>query len=211
MSHLSLEQKLARLKVVPVIAIKDSALAVPLAKTLVENGLPCAEVTFRTEAAQESIRLMREAYPDMLIGSGTVLSTEQVDQSIEAGVDFIVSPGLNPTVVKYAQQRGVTIVPGVNNPSLVEQAMELGLNTLKFFPASASGGTAMLKALSAVYPVQFMPTGGVSPENIESYLNIPTVLACGGTWMMPSDLIEKQDWSAIGKLVADAVSALAER
>ncbi|KGY09457.1 bifunctional 4-hydroxy-2-oxoglutarate aldolase/2-dehydro-3-deoxy-phosphogluconate aldolase [Vibrio sinaloensis] len=211
MSHLSLEQKLARLKVVPVIAIKDSALAVPLAKTLVENGLPCAEVTFRTEAAQESIRLMREAYPDMLIGSGTVLSTEQVDQSIEAGVDFIVSPGLNPTVVKYAQQRGVTIVPGVNNPSLVEQAMELGLNTLKFFPASASGGTAMLKALSAVYPVQFMPTGGVSPENIESYLNIPTVLACGGTWMMPSDLIEKQDWSAIGKLVADAVSALADR
>lgn len=211
MSNLSLEQQLRNVKVVPVIAIKDAALAVPLAKTLVDNGLPCAEVTFRTEAGQEAIRLMREAYPDMLIGAGTVLTTQQVDQAIEAGVDFIVSPGLNPTVVKYAQQRGAVIVPGVNNPSLVEQAMELGLKTLKFFPASASGGTAMLKALSAVYPVEFMPTGGVSAANIESYLDIPSVLACGGTWMVPSDLIDAQDWATIGKLVEEVVSALAEQ
>ncbi|NVD06455.1 bifunctional 4-hydroxy-2-oxoglutarate aldolase/2-dehydro-3-deoxy-phosphogluconate aldolase [Vibrio sp. JPW-9-11-11] len=211
MSNLSLEQQLANVKVVPVIAIKDAALAVPLAQTLVDNGLPCAEVTFRTEAGHEAIRLMREAYPEMLIGAGTVVTTQQVDQAIEAGVDFIVSPGFNPTVVKYAQQRGVVIVPGVNNPSLVEQAMEMGLKTLKFFPASASGGTAMLKALSAVYPVQFMPTGGVSASNIESYLEIPSVLACGGTWMVPGDLIDAQDWAAIGKLVQQVVCALSEQ
>ena len=131
----TLEQRLREIKIVPVIAINDVAHALPLAKVLVENGLPCAEVTFRTEAAAESIRIMREAYPELLIGAGTVLTTEQVDIAIEAGVDFIVSPGFNPTTVKYCQQRGVTIVPGVNNPSLVEQAMEMGLRTLKFFPA----------------------------------------------------------------------------
>lgn len=206
----TLEQKLSALKVVPVIAIKDAQSAVPLAKTLVDHGLPCAEVTFRTPAAQESIRLMREAYPEMLIGAGTVLSTEQVDQAIEAGVDFIVSPGLNPITVKYAQQRGVAIVPGVNNPSLVEQAMALGLKTLKFFPASASGGSAMLKALNAVYPVKFMPTGGISADNIDEYLSIPSVLACGGTWMVPNSLIDAKDWAAIGALVDEVVAELAE-
>lgn len=208
MSDLSLDQKLSAMKVVPVIAIKEAESAVPLAKTLVEHGLPCAEITFRTDAAQESIRLMREAYPDMLIGAGTVLTTEQVDQALNAGVDFIVSPGLNPITVKYAQQRGVTIVPGVNNPSSVEQALSLGLKTLKFFPASASGGPAMLKALNAVYPVHFMPTGGISATNIEEYLSIPSVLACGGTWMVPSELIDNKDWASIGALVDDAVAAL---
>lgn len=197
----TIEQRLRDIRIVPVIAINDVAQAVPLAKVLVENGLPCAEVTFRTEAAAESIRLMREAYPELLIGAGTVLTTEQVDTAIDAGVDFIVSPGLNPTTVKYCQQRGVTIVPGVSNPSLVEQAMEMGLKTLKFFPAEPSGGVAMLKALTAVYPVNFMPTGGVSPANVESYLSLKSVVACGGTWMVPTDKMDKGDWDGIAELV----------
>ncbi|HHI5411340.1 TPA: bifunctional 4-hydroxy-2-oxoglutarate aldolase/2-dehydro-3-deoxy-phosphogluconate aldolase [Vibrio metoecus] len=208
MSENQLEKQLSAMKIVPVIAIKRSEDAVQLAKTLVENGLPCAEVTFRTEAAAEAIRLMRQAYPEMLIGAGTVLRTDQVDAAIEAGVDFIVSPGFNPTIVKYCQQRGVTIVPGVNNPSLVEQAMEMGLKTLKFFPASASGGTEMLKALNAVYPVKFMPTGGISAANIQDYLAISRVLACGGTWMVPGQLIDEQNWPEIGNLVRKAVDAL---
>ncbi|EKO3965969.1 bifunctional 4-hydroxy-2-oxoglutarate aldolase/2-dehydro-3-deoxy-phosphogluconate aldolase [Vibrio fluvialis] len=200
---MTLEQRLQQIKIVPVIAINDAAHAVPLAKVLVENGLPCAEVTFRTDAAQASIRLMRDAYPELLIGAGTVLTTQQVDQAISAGADFIVSPGLNPTTVKYCQQRGIAIVPGVNNPSLVEQAMELGLKTLKFFPAEPSGGVAMLKALSAVYPVQFMPTGGVNPRNVADYLAIPSVVACGGTWMVPSDLMDSGNWDEIARLVRE--------
>lgn len=200
---MTLEQRLQHIKIVPVIAINDAAHAVPLAKVLVENGLPCAEVTFRTDAAQESIRLMRDAYPELLIGAGTVLTPQQVDQAISAGADFIVSPGLNPTTVKYCQQRGIAIVPGVNNPSLVEQAMELGLRTVKFFPAEPSGGVAMLKALCAVYPVQFMPTGGVNPHNVAEYLAIPAVVACGGTWMVPTDLMDRGDWDAIARLVRD--------
>ncbi|MDE1242191.1 bifunctional 4-hydroxy-2-oxoglutarate aldolase/2-dehydro-3-deoxy-phosphogluconate aldolase [Vibrio aestuarianus] len=197
----TLEQRLKEIKIVPVIAINDASQAIPLAKVLVENGLPCAEVTFRTEAAVESIRLMREAYPEMLIGAGTVLTTAQVDQAIEAGVDFVVSPGFNPTTVKYCQQRNIAIVPGVNNPSLVEQAMEMGLCTLKFFPAEPSGGVAMLKALTAVYPVNFMPTSGVSPSNVQDYLSIKSVVACGGTWMVPTDLMDQGDWQGIAELV----------
>ncbi|MCK6264452.1 bifunctional 4-hydroxy-2-oxoglutarate aldolase/2-dehydro-3-deoxy-phosphogluconate aldolase [Vibrio sp. ZSDE26] len=199
----TVEQRLKEIKIVPVIAISDAEKAVPLAKVLVENGLPCAEVTFRTDAAAESIRLMREAYPEMLIGAGTVLNASQVDAAIEAGVDFVVSPGLNPTTVKYCQEKNMPIVPGVNNPSLVEQAMELGLKTLKFFPAEPSGGIAMLKALSAVYPVEFMPTGGVSPSNVNDYLALPSVLACGGTWMVPNALIDAGDWDALAKLVSE--------
>ncbi len=197
----TIEQRLKEIKIVPVIAINSADQALPLAKVLMENGLPCAEVTFRTEAAVESIRLMREAYPDMLIGAGTVLTAAQVDQAIDAGVDFVVSPGFNPTTVKYCQQRNMPIIPGVNNPSLVEQAMEMGLKTLKFFPAEPSGGIPMLKALTAVYPVSFMPTGGVSPSNVNDYLAIKSVVACGGTWMVPTDLMDKGDWDSIAELI----------
>lgn len=204
----TVKQRLSEIKVVPVIAIKDANKAAKLAQVLVENGLPCAEVTFRTPAAAQAIKNMREAYPEMLIGSGTVLTTKQVDESIEAGVDFVVSPGLNPTTVKYCQQRGVQIVPGVNNPSLVEQAMELGLDTLKFFPAEPSGGVNMLKALTAVYPVSFMPTGGVSPKNVNDYLAIPAVFACGGTWMIPTNLIDDEKWDELATLVADVAKVL---
>ena len=205
----TLNQRLSEIKVVPVIAIHDANKAAKLAQVLVENGLPCAEVTFRTPAAAQAIRNMRKAYPDMLIGSGTVLTPKQVDESIEAGVDFVVSPGLNPTTVKYCQQRGVPIIPGVNNPSLVEQAMELGLDTLKFFPAEPSGGVNMLKALTAVYPVNFMPTGGVNPKNVNDYLAIPAVFACGGTWMIPNDLIDNEKWNELAVLVAGVAQVIA--
>ncbi|MGU3228526.1 bifunctional 4-hydroxy-2-oxoglutarate aldolase/2-dehydro-3-deoxy-phosphogluconate aldolase [Vibrio cholerae] len=198
---MTIEQRLRAIKIVPVIAINDVAHALPLAKVLVENGLPCAEVTFRTAAAAESIRIMREAYPDLLIGAGTVLTTAQVDEAIAAGTDFIVSPGLNPTTVKYCQQRNIAIIPGVNNPSLVEQAMEMGLRTLKFFPAEPSGGIAMLKALSAVYPVSFMPTGGINPNNAQEYLALKSVVACGGTWMVPTELMDNGDWDTLAELV----------
>ncbi|WP_299139431.1 bifunctional 4-hydroxy-2-oxoglutarate aldolase/2-dehydro-3-deoxy-phosphogluconate aldolase [uncultured Vibrio sp.] len=201
----TLNEQLANLKVIPVIAINRAEDAIPLGKALVENGMPCAEITLRTECAIEAIRIMRKEFPDMLIGSGTVLTNEQVDASIEAGVDFIVSPGLNPRTVQYCIDKGVAIVPGVNNPSLVEQAMEMGLRTLKFFPAEPSGGTGMLKALTAVYPVKFMPTGGVSLKNVDEYLSIPSVLACGGTWMVPTNLIDEGKWDELGKLVRDAV------
>ncbi|EAP93059.1 bifunctional 4-hydroxy-2-oxoglutarate aldolase/2-dehydro-3-deoxy-phosphogluconate aldolase [Vibrio splendidus] len=201
----TLNEQLANLKVIPVIAINRAEDAIPLGKALVENGMPCAEITLRTECAIEAIRIMRKEFPDMLIGSGTVLTNEQVDASIEAGVDFIVSPGFNPRTVQYCIDKGIAIVPGVNNPSLVEQAMEMGLRTLKFFPAEPSGGTGMLKALTAVYPVKFMPTGGVSLKNVDEYLSIPSVLACGGTWMVPTNLIDEGKWDELGKLVRDAV------
>ena len=204
----ALLERLCALKIIPVIAIKDADDAVALGRTLLENGMPSAEITFRTPAAAESIRRLREAFPEMIIGAGTVLTTAQVDQAIEAGGDFIVSPGLNPRIVQYCQARGVPIIPGVNNPSLVEQAMELGLKTLKFFPAEPSGGLGMLKAMSAVYPVSFMPTGGVSPSNVKDYLALPAVFACGGTWMVPANLIDNREWDKIGALTKEAMAAL---
>ncbi|MFQ2687662.1 bifunctional 4-hydroxy-2-oxoglutarate aldolase/2-dehydro-3-deoxy-phosphogluconate aldolase [Aeromonas caviae] len=164
-----------------------------------ENGLP---------AAAEAIRQMRAAYPDLLIGAGTVLNREQVDAAVAAGADFIVSPGFNPTTVQYCLVKDVTIIPGVNNPSLVEQAMEMGLRHLKFFPAEQSGGTAMLKALGAVYPVRFMPTGGVTPANLKEYLGLNAVIACGGTWMVLAKLIDEGRWEELAALVREAVAAL---
>ncbi|EOX4435387.1 bifunctional 4-hydroxy-2-oxoglutarate aldolase/2-dehydro-3-deoxy-phosphogluconate aldolase [Vibrio harveyi] len=205
----TLNEQLANLKVIPVIAINKAEDVIPLGRTLVENGMPCAEITFRTECAAEAIRAMRAEFPEMLIGAGTILTNEQVDQAIEAGVDFIVSPGFNPRTVQYCLDKGVAIVPGVNNPSLVEQAMEMGLRTLKFFPAEPSGGVGMLKALTAVYPVKFMPTGGVSLGNVDEYLSIPSVLACGGTWMVPTKLIDEGKWDELGTLVRDAVAHVA--
>ncbi len=204
-----LNTQLADLKVVPVIAINKVEDAVPLGRVLVENGLPCAEITFRTECAAQAMAAMRAAFPEMLIGAGTVLTNEQVDQAVAAGADFIVSPGFNPRTVQYCIDKSVPIVPGVNNPSLVEQAMEMGLRTLKFFPAEPSGGVAMLKAMSAVYPVQFMPTGGVSLSNLDAYLSVSSVLACGGTWMVPTSLIDEGKWDELGELIKDAVARVA--
>ena len=203
---MSLTDRLRHLRLIPVITLNQAEQAVALGQTLLAARLPGAEITFRTPAAAEAIRLLRAAFPDLLIGAGTVLTSSQVDAAMAAGADFIVSPGLNPTTVRYCQQQGIPIIPGINNPSQVEQALELGLSTLKFFPAEASGGIAMLKALSAVYPVQFMPTGGISPANVEKYLALPSVIACGGTWMVPNDLIDQGDWSTLTTLIGEAVT-----
>ena len=205
---MSLTDRLHQLRLLPVIALNRAEQAEPLGQTLLAAGLPAAEITFRTPVAAEAIRRLRAAFPELLIAAGTILTSAQVDTALAAGADFIVSPGLNPTTVRHCQQQGIPIIPGVNNPSQVEQALELGLSTLKFFPAEASGGLAMLKALAAVYPVQFMPTGGISPANLEKYLALPNVLACGGSWMVPSELIDQGDWTTLGRLIADAVALL---
>ncbi|ENM5730947.1 bifunctional 4-hydroxy-2-oxoglutarate aldolase/2-dehydro-3-deoxy-phosphogluconate aldolase [Vibrio mimicus] len=203
----SIKQQLKALKVIPVIAIDNAEDIIPLGKVLVENGLPAAEITFRSEAAVEAIRLLHQAQPDMLIGAGTVLNREQAIAAKEAGATFIVSPGFNPNTVKACQEIGIDIVPGVNNPSTVEAALEMGLTTLKFFPAEASGGINMVKSLLAPYTdIELMPTGGISPANIKDYLAIPRVLACGGTWMVDKKLIEAGNWEELARLTREAVA-----
>ncbi|WP_218747022.1 bifunctional 4-hydroxy-2-oxoglutarate aldolase/2-dehydro-3-deoxy-phosphogluconate aldolase [Vibrio parahaemolyticus] len=207
----SIKEQLKALKVIPVIAIDKAEDIIPLGKVLAENGLPAAEITFRSAAAVEAIRLLRENQPDMLIGAGTVLNREQAIAAKEAGATFIVSPGFNPTTVKACQEIGIDIVPGVNNPSTVEAALEMGLTTLKFFPAEASGGINMVKSLLAPYTdIELMPTGGINPANIKDYLAIPRVLACGGTWMVDKKLIEEGNWEELARLTREAVALVNE-
>ncbi|MFN3017718.1 bifunctional 4-hydroxy-2-oxoglutarate aldolase/2-dehydro-3-deoxy-phosphogluconate aldolase [Vibrio coralliilyticus] len=201
-----INEQLQKLKVIPVIAIEDAKDIVPLGKVLADNGLPAAEITFRSDAAIEAIRLLRESQPEMLIGAGTVLNREQAIAAKEAGATFIVSPGFNPNTVKACQEIGIDIIPGVNNPSTIEAALELGLTTLKFFPAEASGGVNMVKALLAPYSdVSLMPTGGINTNNIQDYLSIPRVLACGGTWMVDKKLVEEKNWDELARLTREAV------
>lgn len=202
----TINEQLQALKVIPVIAIDNAEDIIPLGKVLAENGLPAAEITFRSDAAVEAIRLLREAQPDMLIGAGTVLNKEQAIAAKEAGATFVVSPGFNPNTVKACQEIGIDIVPGVNNPSAIEAALEMGLTTLKFFPAEASGGVNMVKALLAPYgDVHIMPTGGVNQKNIKDYLAVPRVLACGGTWMVDKKLVEAGEWEELARLTREAV------
>ncbi|USD62496.1 bifunctional 4-hydroxy-2-oxoglutarate aldolase/2-dehydro-3-deoxy-phosphogluconate aldolase [Vibrio sp. SCSIO 43140] len=205
-----LNERLAQYKVIPVIAIDRAEDILPLGEQLVVNGLPVAEITFRSDAAEEAIRLLRSAYPDMLIGAGTILNEDQVIAAKQAGADFIVSPGLNPTTVKACIKHNIDIIPGVNNPSLVEQALELGITTLKFFPAEASGGLNMLKSLLGPYQqIKVMPTGGINPDNVHDYLSLSAVLACGGTWMVDKELVNAGNWTEIGRLVQDVVRSVA--
>ncbi|HAS6737283.1 bifunctional 4-hydroxy-2-oxoglutarate aldolase/2-dehydro-3-deoxy-phosphogluconate aldolase [Vibrio parahaemolyticus] len=207
----SIKEQLKALKVIPVIAIDKAEDIIPLGKVLAENGLPAAEITFRSAAAAEAIRLLRETQSDMLIGAGTVLNREQAIAAKEAGATFIVSPGFNPNTVKTCQEIGIDIVPGVNNPSTVEAALEMGLTTLKFFPAEASGGINMVKSLLAPYTdIELMPTGGINPANIKDYLAIPRVLACGGTWMVDKKLIEAGNWEELARLTREAVALVNE-
>lgn len=201
-----MKAKIREMKIVPVVKLDDAKDAMPLAKALVEGGLPCAEVTFRTEAAAEAIKKMLDAYPDMLVGAGTVLTTAQVDAAIEAGAKFIVSPGLNPKTVKYCQEKDIPILPGVATASEIEQALELGLDTVKFFPAEVNGGLPAIKALSAPYHMMhFMPTGGVNPQNVKDYLAFDKVLACGGTWMVKDALINGGEFEKIKEMTKEAV------
>ncbi|WEM45419.1 bifunctional 4-hydroxy-2-oxoglutarate aldolase/2-dehydro-3-deoxy-phosphogluconate aldolase (plasmid) [Photobacterium sp. DA100] len=198
-------QQLAQIKIIPVIAIDRAEDIIPLGKALAENGLPAAEITFRSDAAAEAIRLLREAQPEMLIGAGTVLNREQAIAAKEAGATFVVSPGFNPNTVKACQELGIEIVPGVNNPSAVEAAIEMGVTTLKFFPAEASGGINMVKSLLAPYTqIQFMPTGGINAQNVNDYLAVDRVFACGGTWMVDKKLINEGRWDEIGRLAREA-------
>lgn len=202
-------EEISKIGIVPVIALNDAKDAKPLAKALCDGGIACAEVTFRTEAAKESIRIMTNEYPDMLVGAGTVLTTKQVDEAIEAGAKFIVSPGLNPKIVKYCLDKNITILPGTANPSDVEQAIELGLDVVKFFPAEQAGGINMIKAMSAPYnQIKFMPTGGINAANLNDYLSFNKIVACGGSWMVKKDLIENKEFDKIKQLVKEAVKLM---
>lgn len=194
---------------VPVIKIKDAQDAVPLCRALKNGGLPVAEITFRTDAAQEAIRRVHEALPDVLLGAGTVLTCEQADLAWQAGAGYIVSPGLNPVVVRHCIERGYPVLPGCANPSDIETALSLGLKTVKFFPAEALGGLKLIKAMAAPYgDVRFVPTGGINEKNLPDYLAFPKIAACGGSWMVPDDAIESKDWARIERLAREAVHVM---
>lgn len=199
---------LSHIGIVPVIAIDDADKAVPLARALCEGGLPAAEVTFRTAAGEEAIRRIAREVPDILVGAGTVLNTDQCDRALAAGARFIVSPGYNERLVDYCIQKGVTVLPGCVNASDVTRAVNAGLKVVKFFPAEQSGGVSFIKALAPVFPVDFMPTGGVNTKNVMDYLSFDRIVACGGTWMVKKELIANEKWDEIKAICADAVKTM---
>ena len=202
-------KELYSIGLIPVIKIENADDAVPLAKALIDGGLPAAEITFRTKCAAEAIKNITEAFPEMLVGAGTVLTTEQVDAAIAAGSKFLVSPGLNPKVTAYALSKGVPMLPGCSNPSDVEAALELGLSTVKFFPAEAAGGLKMLKAMAAPYgQLTFMPTGGVNENNLLEYLKFNKIVACGGSFMVKDELVKEKKWDEITALTKNAVKIM---
>ena len=193
--------------VVPVVAITDAKDAGPLGDALLNGGLPCAEITFRTAAAEDAIHELAQAFPNMLVGAGTVLSTEQAQKAVSAGARFIVSPGFDPKVVRWCLEQEVVVTPGVATPTEICMALDQGLNILKFFPAEAMGGVKTLKAIAAPYGgVRFIPTGGVNTSNLKTYLSLPMVHACGGSWMVKRDLISAGDFDTIKQLVQEALA-----
>ncbi|MFW5808700.1 MAG: bifunctional 4-hydroxy-2-oxoglutarate aldolase/2-dehydro-3-deoxy-phosphogluconate aldolase [Spirochaetota bacterium] len=198
---------LKQYRVVPVAAVSVKEQALRLAEVLTEKNLPILEITFRTSAASEAISAVQKNFPELHIGAGTLTSTDALQQAIDAGSQFFVSPGFNPKTVEYAALKGVTLIPGVSNPSLVEQAGEYGLNVLKFFPAEHSGGIGMLQAMGAVYPdVSFIPTGGITPDNINNYLKLDNVAACGASWMVSRKLVQDEDWTSIRIRIDDTLA-----
>ncbi len=189
--------QIEKIGVVPVLKIDDISKAVPTADALSKGGLNCAEITFRTEAAEEAIKQIRLAFPKMLIGAGTVLNTEQVDKAINAGADFIVSPGFNPKTVQYCNRNNITIIPGCITPTEIEAAIDAGLSVVKFFPAQKYGGLSTIKALSAPFSqIRFMPTGGITLDNLAEYLKFNKIVACGGSFMASDDFEEVTKISA---------------
>lgn len=191
--------------IVPVVVLKNAKDAAPLAQSLLEGGLPCAEITFRTDAALESIKTIAEKFPQILLGAGTVLSAEQADRAMDSGAKFIVTPGLNPKVVEHCIKKDYTVCPGIMTPSELEQALSFGLDTVKFFPAENAGGIKMIKAISAPYSrIKFMPTGGINAANVREYLASDKILACGGSWMVKGDLISEGNFSEILRLTKEA-------
>lgn len=199
-------KKIEKTGIVPVVVLEDASKAVKAAEALRKGGINCAEVTFRTAAAEESIRNISKAYPDMLLGAGTVLTTEQVDAAVGAGAKFVVTPGYNPKVVDYCVSKDIPIVPGCMDTNAIEMALSAGLDTIKFFPAEQAGGIKMLKALAGPYTdLHFMPTGGINKDNLNEYLSFKKVVACGGSWMIKKDLIEKEQYAEITRLAHEAM------
>ena len=206
-----LYEQFHKLGVVPVVVLDEAKDAVSLAKALVEGGLPCAEVTFRTEAAAESIYAMTQAYPEMLVGAGTVLTIEQVDKAVKAGAKFIVSPGFDPEIVDYCIEKQIPILPGCVTPSEVAQAVKRGLKVVKFFPAEQAGGIAMIKAMAAPYhQLKFMPTGGINLNNLNEYLTFDKIVACGGSWMVKGELVKAGEFEIIKNLTNEAKTLVDE-
>ena len=204
-------KKIGETGIIPVVVLNRVADAEPLAESLIKGGLPCAEVTFRTDAAEESIRAIAKKFPDMFVGAGTVLTTEQADRAVDAGAKFIVSPGLNPKVVEHCLKKNYPITPGIMTPSELEIALGFGLDVVKFFPAENAGGLKMIKAISAPYTMmKFMPTGGINTTNVRDYLACDKILACGGSWMVKGDLINAGDFAKIQELTKEAAAIVKE-
>lgn len=204
-------EQIREIGIVPVVVLDDAKDAKALGQALVEGGLPCAEVTFRTAAAEESIRIMAKEFPDMLVGAGTVLTIEQAQRAIAAGAKFIVSPGFNPKVVDYCVENGVPITPGIQTPTEIEMALEHGLKVVKFFPAEPAGGLKMIKAVAAPYvDVCFMPTGGINAQNVREYLAYDRIVACGGSWMVKKDLIAAGKFDEVTAMVKEAAQIVKE-
>lgn len=208
---MDINAKIESLKLVPVVVLEDAKDALPLAKALIDGGLPVAEVTFRTAAAADSIRAISEAYPEMLVGAGTVVNVEQAKTAVAAGAKFLVTPGYFDEVTRYAVDNNIPIFPGTCTPGEVMQAMSHGLKVVKFFPASQYGGLNTIKALSGPFPeMRFMPTGGINASNVKEYLANKHIIACGGSWMVKSDLIAAGKFDEIKRLTQEAVALVNE-
>ena len=204
-------ESLGETGIVPVIKIDNAVDAVPLAKAIEAGGIPCVEITFRTAAAEDAIRRIAGELPGTLVGAGTVLTVEQLDRALDAGARFIVTPGFNPRVVAHAVKQGAPIIPGCSTPTDIEQALEFGLDAVKFFPAEQSGGLEYLKAVAAPYSqARFVPTGGIGAANLAKYLSFAPVLACGGSWMAKEDLIKARNFAGVTALCAEAVRIAAQ-
>ena len=202
-------EKIGELGIVPVVKIEKAEDALSLGRALMDGDLPIAEITFRTSAAEESIKVLNRELPDLLIGAGTVLTVEQVKKAVSAGAQFIVSPGFNPKVVDYCIENSIPVTPGINNPTQIEMALERGIEVVKFFPAEASGGLPLLASMSAPYSgIKFIPTGGINLNNLSSYLSNKKVHACGGSWMVKTDLISSGNFSEITRLTKEAVAIM---
>ena len=202
-------EKIGELGIVPVVKIEKAEDALPLGRALIDGGLPIAEITFRTSAAEDSIKTLTKELPNLLVGAGTVLTVEQAKKAVSAGAQFIVSPGFNPKVVDYCIENDIPVTPGINNPTQIEMALERGIEVVKFFPAEASGGLPLLKSMSAPYNnIKFIPTGGINQNNLCSYLSNNKVLACGGSWMVKASLISSDNFDEITRLTKEAISIM---
>jgi len=202
-------EKIKEYKIIPVVAIGDVKSALPLGNALIDSGLPIIEITFRSNVAVEVMSILKKELPEILLSAGTVLTIDQLKSAIKAGAEFIVAPGFNPTIVDYCVKNEITIIPGVNSPSLIEWGLERGLNVFKFFPINSSGGTTMLKSLYGPYPgVNFIPVGGINNNNLIEYLKLSNVIACGGSWIVHKDLIASKNFEEISKLAKEAVAVI---